>query len=215
VSNDFSEEELEFYGRLATSGLHTFVFVDHVPDPTQLGPALASLDAAIPSNDDELAERLESDGAVVLSASEFIGPFKAFIHLWAKAGDLTGTERFIANVLWPAGIGCETDVMGSSYQGPGGQIYLLKIKHCDVVAIVRIWVEKGRAHDVVNSLSKLAGFQGAATIFGGFDVLLVLEGEDLASVARVAIDDLQEISGIVRTETSFSDYCWPREGDGA
>jgi DNA-binding Lrp family transcriptional regulator len=212
VSNDFTQEELEFYRGLAASGAHAFVFVDHVPDPTQLGPVMAELDATIPGNEDELNEQLGTNGAVVLSASEFIGPFKAFIHLWASEGDLTGIEKYIATQLWPRGIGCETNLQGSAHKGADGQVYLLKIKHCDVVAVVRIWLEKGADPEkVMGLLEDLPGFQGAATILGGFDVLLVLEAEDLQTVADVALGELQHIPGVARTETELSDYCWPRD----
>ena len=56
------------------------------------------------------------------------------------------------------------------------------------------------------TLSDLEGFQGAATVFGDFDVLLVLDGSDFSSVAEVALGPLQKIPGIARSETSFADY---------
>jgi DNA-binding Lrp family transcriptional regulator len=75
------------------------------------------------------------------------------------------------------------------------------------VAVVRIWVKKGSAAGAVLSrLATLPGFQGAATIFGDFDVLLVLEAKDYSSVAEVAFGQLQAIHGIKRTETAFADY---------
>jgi DNA-binding Lrp family transcriptional regulator len=198
--SELSPEERARWELYATTGLHAFLFVDHVAGDRTLREIVDELQGLIPYEGEPSAQ------PVVLSAAEFVGPYKAFVHLWAPTGDLAGLQDFIAGTLWDLGVRCDYATQGTPHLGPGGVVYPLKIKKCDVVAVVRIWVEKGCASDVMQRLEDLAGFQGAATVFGTFDVILVLEGEDFQSVAKVALGPLQRIPGVVRTETAFADY---------
>ncbi len=204
--SELEPEERALWERYVLTGIHAFLFVDHVAgdkrrnciikeDLLPLIPNVPPLDG-----DDPLFSK-----PVVLSASEFVGSFGAFVHIWAPSGQLAELQDFIGVTLWDLGLRCTYATQGTSYQGPD-HIYPLKVKKCDVVAVVRIWVEKGSAGDVMSRLAKLPGFQGAATVFGDFDVLLVLEGEDFGGVAQVALGELQAIPGIKRTDTAFSDY---------
>jgi hypothetical protein len=207
---DLTPQDRERWERYIVSGLHAFLFVDHVAGDGTLRDAVDVLIGMIPGDDPESPDYLPpSDHAVVLSATETVGPYKAFVHLWAPPRRLDLLQDFIAGTLWELGLRCDYAVQGTPYTGPTGQIYALKIKRCDVVGFVRIWLngdaERG-AFDIMASLSELDGFQGAATVFGSFDVLLVIEGQEIDNVAKVIMGTLQRTPGIARTETAFADY---------
>jgi DNA-binding Lrp family transcriptional regulator len=198
-------EERAAWERYVLTGIHAFLFVDHVEGEKRLHDTIVEdLFAMIPEHGEPPPEDAEIP-AVVLSASEFVGPYKAFIHLWAPPGRLDAIQDFIAYTLWDLGLRCNYATQGTSYQGPD-TIYQTKLKKCDVVAVVRIWAESGSTGELLGRLAELPGFEGAVTVFGDFDVLLVIGGSDFASVAKVAIGPLQSIPGIERTETSFADY---------
>jgi DNA-binding Lrp family transcriptional regulator len=187
-------EDLKRWERYIVTGLHAFLFVDHVSGVEgTLRSAVEALQGMIPDD----------------SESETVGPYKAWVHLWAPPRRLDLLQDFIAETLWELGLRCDYAVQGTAYAGPIGQIYALKVKRCDVVGFVRIWLSAGAdlgALDIMARLSELDGFQGAATVFGSFDVLLVLEGDDIDDVAKVIMGPLQRVPGIARTETAFADY---------
>jgi DNA-binding Lrp family transcriptional regulator len=203
---ELDPDERAFWERYILTGIHAFLFVDHVAGERRRNDLvktdLAELIPTFPP-----PEGLEPfSKPVVLSASEFVGSFGAFVHLWAPPGQLAALQDFIGYTLWDLGLRCTYATQATSHQGPD-HIYPMKVKKCDVVAVVRIWVKKGAAAGaLLPRLAQLRGFQGAATVFGDFDVLLVLEGEDYSSVAEVALGELQAIHGIKRTETAFADY---------
>jgi len=207
---DLTPEDRERWEQYVVTGLHAFLFVDHIAGDGTLRDAIDVLIGMIPGDDPESADFLPpSDHAVVLSATETVGPYKSFVHLWAPPRRLDLLQDFIAGTLWELGLRCDYAVQGGAYTGPTGQIYALKIRKCDVVGFVRIWLSEDAglgAFDIMARLSELDGFQGAATVFGSFDVLLVIDGKEIDDVAKVIMGRLQGISGIARTETAFADY---------
>jgi len=207
---DLTPEDRERWEQYVVTGLHAFLFVDHIAGDGTLRDAIDVLIGMIPGDDPESADFLPpSDHAVVLSATETVGPYKSFVHLWAPPRRLDLLQDFIAGTLWELGLRCDYAVQGGAYTGPTGQIYALKIRKCDVVGFVRIWLSEDAvlgAFDIMARLSELDGFQGAATGFGSFDVRLVIDGKEIDDVAKVIMGRLQGISGIARTETAFADY---------
>jgi DNA-binding Lrp family transcriptional regulator len=213
--SELDPDERARWERYILTGIHTFLFVDHVEGETRLRDSIVNdLITRIPEHGEPPPDDAEYP-VVVLSAAEFIGPYKAFIHLWAPPDRLDALHHFIAYDLWDLGLRCNYATQGTSYQGPG-TTYPLKIKRCDIVAVVRIWAEKGSLGEIPARLAELPGFQGAATVFGDFDILLVLDGPDFATVSKTAIGPLQTIPGIKRTETAFADYrIYDEQGEGA
>jgi hypothetical protein len=207
---DLTPEERERWERYIVTGLHAFLFVDHFAGDLTLRDAVDTLIGMIPGDDPESPDYLPpSDHTVVLSATETVGPYKAFVHLWAPPRRLDLLQDFIADTLWGLGLRCDYAVQGTAYTGPTGEVYALKIRKCDVVGFVRIWLSEDAglgAFDIMARLSELDGFQGAATVFGSFDVLLVIDGKEIDDVAKVIMGRLQGIAGIARTETAFADY---------
>jgi hypothetical protein len=207
---ELSDDDRGRWERYISTGLHAFLFVDHVAPGERLRDVVDALRGTVPG-DDPAAPDYEppSDHVVVLAATETLGPHGAFVHLWAPPGDLAALEDFVAGPLWDLGIRCDYGVQGTAYTSPTGGLYPLKVKRCDVVAFVRIWLGGKKGRDpfaIMADLSELDGFQGAATVFGSYDVLLVLEGKKIGDVAKVVMGKLRQIRGIARTETAFADY---------
>lgn len=72
------------------------------------------------------------------------------------------------------------------------------------VAFVRIRAAQGRVRDVLESVSELPGFIGAAAVAGSFDILLEIGGRTVGDVSKVLLDDLQRVGGITSSVTSFA-----------
>lgn len=190
-------ERWEWY---ALHGLHTFLFVDHIDGERSLTEVVRILQDGLPT------EETSREEPAILAASEFVGGrHKAFVHLWAPRGQLALMQDLIAGPIWDLGCRCDFATQATSYQD-GSKVYALKIKKCDVVAVSKLWVEPGTAMQLLPVLSELDGFDGAATVFGSFDVLLVLGAEEYETVASTVLHDLHGIPGIVRSETSYADF---------
>jgi hypothetical protein len=138
---------------------------------------------------------------------ELAGAFKLLVHLRFEEGDVNSLQDFLAKGLWN-GVKYELAFEGPVYVGPTQQLIGLKKHACDIVAFVRVWVAKGRSREVLGRLGDELGerFHGASIVYGGCDILLALEGPTYKDVATAALTKLQSIEGIVRTETSFTDY---------
>lgn len=191
-------ERWEWY---ALHGLHSFLFVDHIEGERSLREVVDILQAGLPTGETSREE------PAILAAAEFVGAYKAFVHLWAPHGQLATMQDLIAGPIWELGCRCEYATQATSHQdGNDDRVYTLKIKKCDVVAISRLWVEPGSALQILPMLAQLDGFDGAATVYGSFDVLLVLGAEEYQDVADVVLRDLHGIPGVVRSETSYADF---------
>jgi hypothetical protein len=198
--SELDPAERERWTFYALNGLHTFLFVDHVDGDRRLGDVISILQAGLPT------EETSRDEPAILAASEFVGGHhKAFVHLWAPDGQLAVMQDLIAGPIWELGCKCEYATQATSFQGDG-KVHTLKIKKCDVVAVSKLWVEPGTAMQLLPVLAELDGFDGAATVFGSFDVLLVLGAREYEDVARTVLHDLHGIPGVVRSETSYADF---------
>ncbi len=184
----------------AYTGLHVYALVRDVT-PTQKAPRRNASGFV-----SELQQIAQPQGPVT-SAIELAGTFKALVHLRFGEGDVRALQDYLATDLWN-GVAHELAYEGPVYMGPTQELIGLKKHLCDIVAFVRIWVEKGRAREVLGRLGDELGerFHGASIVYGGSDILLTLEGPDFKKVASAALTKLQQIEGIVRTETSFTDY---------
>lgn len=191
------EQEDEY----AYTGLHAYVLVEQVlADPVHPKRNLASFLA-------RLQEMAEPHGpGPVTAAVDVAGGFQALVHLRFEDEDLYGLQDFLASDLWN-GVRHSVVFEGPTYTGPLNKLLGLKKHLCDVVALVKVWVEKGRVREVLGRLGDELGepFHGASIVYGGFDIFLALEGPDLKSVAAAALA-LQSVSGISKTETSFVDW---------
>ena len=68
-------------------------------------------------------------------------------------------------------------------------------------AYVLIETSVGRSEDVVTRLRSHRGVQTADTVLGPYDVIAVVEAEDLNAVGDLVTGRIQTLNGIVRTMT--------------
>jgi len=82
-----------------------------------------------------------------------------------------------------------------------------KVKvHGEVEAVieVRITPERGGGFDrVASRIAKFDEVQSCYLMSGGYDLLIIVEGETLQSVARFIAEKLSTIKGIISTATHF------------
>jgi hypothetical protein len=197
-------EERAFWERYVTTGVHAFWFVDGVGGGARLDEVIRDeLLPMIPegsSDGDDAFSR-----PTVLSAASYLGAYGALIHLWAPPDALAELQDFIAGPLGDLRLTGSFAVQASAVTDRPTP-YGMKLKKCDVVAIVRVWTGRGRLDDVLTQLADLPGFNGAAVVFGAFDILVELDGSTFEEVAGAALEHLPAIDGVVRTETAFADY---------
>jgi DNA-binding Lrp family transcriptional regulator len=70
-------------------------------------------------------------------------------------------------------------------------------------AIVRIWVESGRAMEVWGSLQGLSGIMGATIVAGDFDILAGAGADEFDTLRSLLLNELQNVPGVTRTATAF------------
>jgi DNA-binding Lrp family transcriptional regulator len=197
-------EERAFWERYVTTGIHAFWFVDGVDGDARLDDVIR--EGLIP-----LIPEGPSDGEgsfshpTVLSAASYIGAYGALVHLWAPPDALAELQDFIAGPLGDLRL-TGTFAMQAAARVDGPTPYGMKLKKCDVVAIVRVWCGRGRLDDVLDRVADLPGFNGAAVVFGDLDILVELDGSTFEELAATALEHLPGIDGVVRTETAFADY---------
>ncbi len=70
-------------------------------------------------------------------------------------------------------------------------------------AFVLVKTDRGRALDVLVSTSAVDGGVGSGIVAGSFDVLLVVQAADLDEMAQLVLGQLQQVDGIVSTQTAL------------
>jgi DNA-binding Lrp family transcriptional regulator len=178
------------------TGLHAFVFVEHVPEgdtPRGLIDRLRTLER-------------RPEGAV-LFASGAVGPYVVFAHVRIEGeDDLAGLQEFMNDRLWKAGVRCAYCVETDTYRDPvTGEAFGVMRTRSDVIAIVSIVVRRGHVPKVLERLGELPTFEGASVVTGQADILLQLGGKTLREIVEVGMDALQRVEGILHTSTAFTD----------
>jgi DNA-binding Lrp family transcriptional regulator len=175
------------------TGLHAFVFIDHVEPGTTVR---------------EVVDRLRAFGpppaGPVIFASEFVGHYSAFAHVRVEENDLAGLQDLIAGGLRQRGVHCSYHTEAKVYADAAGKKGTKRFTQ-EVIALSRIRVQPGRLDDVLQALGKLPTFKGASVLFGNTDILLQLGGDSYGDVAEIALNALQQVPGIAKTETAFAD----------
>jgi hypothetical protein len=187
---------------MASDGLYAYLFVTGVK----------ASEASVSGQIANVRELIRDEGPVRF-ASEVVGAYKAVVALEVGSGDLAGLQDFLGGAEY-GGTQFEWDgfdyalvVEGPAYTTAVNTLMYPKRPGCDVLAFVRISVEAGRAREVLGRLGDELGptFHGAAIVFGGTDILLTLEATEFETVAQVALAELQHVSGVTATESSFAD----------
>lgn len=177
-------------------GLHTFVFIDDVDPGTNIRDVIDALRAFGPPPD-----------GPVLFASEMVGSYLGFAHL--RTETLAELQDLIAGELWDRGAHCkhclEAGVASTDLLKKGA-----KRDTPEIIALIRVKTRAGALHDVLSTFGDPEGplsatFKGASVVFGDFDILLQLGGDDYPTVAADIFGPLQDIDGITATDTAFTD----------
>ncbi|HEX6843645.1 MAG TPA: hypothetical protein VF235_00885 [Actinomycetota bacterium] len=176
-------------------GLHTFVFIDEVDPGTNIREVIDALRAFGPP----------SDGPV-LFAAEMVGSYLGFAHL--RTETLAELQDLIAGELWARGAHCKHCVE-ADYAKTDLLLRGAKRDTPEIIALIRVRVRRGALAHVLETFGASDGplqtFKGASVVFGDFDILLQLGGEDFDAIADDIYGPLQEIEGIAATDTAFTD----------
>ena len=71
-------------------------------------------------------------------------------------------------------------------------------------AYVLIETSVGKTKDIVLALRNVKGVQEVNAVTGPYDVIVVVEGEDLTAVGNLVTNSIHTISGIDRTVTCLA-----------
>ncbi|MGH7692393.1 MAG: Lrp/AsnC ligand binding domain-containing protein [Candidatus Dormibacteria bacterium] len=73
-----------------------------------------------------------------------------------------------------------------------------------VRAYILMTLEPGKAIDVVHRLREEKGVSRVDAITGEYDAIAQIEAEDVKGVGKLIVDQLQGVSGVVRTITCLA-----------
>jgi DNA-binding Lrp family transcriptional regulator len=168
------------------SGLHAFLFIDHV-EPGKTA--------------EQVVEALRAKGKPpVMYASTFVGDYVAFAHV--RVETLAELQDLIEGTVWEAGARCAwslestTTTAGAKRKSPG------------LIALTRIKMHPGSIDDARERLARNGqetGFVGASVITGEYDILLQMTGASPEDVKGRIQAVLSDIDGVKRTSTAFAD----------
>ena len=71
-------------------------------------------------------------------------------------------------------------------------------------AYVLIETSVGKTRDVALALSKVEGVRDVNGVTGPYDVIAVIEGEDLTAVGNLVTSEIHPVAGIERTVTCLA-----------
>ena len=71
-----------------------------------------------------------------------------------------------------------------------------------IQAYVMIRTRPGTARNVAEAIAKIAGCRSVCTVTGRFDVIALLEAEDLKALSDLILQKVHTINGVKRTETA-------------
>jgi DNA-binding Lrp family transcriptional regulator len=71
-----------------------------------------------------------------------------------------------------------------------------------IQAYVMIRTHPGKARNVAEAISKITGCRSVCTVTGRYDVIALLEAEDLKGLGDLILQKVHTIDGVERTETA-------------
>ncbi|MCS7094605.1 MAG: Lrp/AsnC ligand binding domain-containing protein [Thaumarchaeota archaeon] len=72
-----------------------------------------------------------------------------------------------------------------------------------VQAYVLIRTRQGAAKRVAEALSRLEGCKAVSAVTGRYDVVMLVEAQDLQSLGALVLDRVHRTEGVERTETAI------------
>ncbi len=73
-----------------------------------------------------------------------------------------------------------------------------------VKAFILIETAVGRTKEAVSTLQQLGGVKSANCVTGPYDMIAVIEGENLDEIGKLIIDKIHPVAGISRTVTCLA-----------
>ncbi len=73
-----------------------------------------------------------------------------------------------------------------------------------VKAFVLIGMEAGHSRNLVTSLNGQPGVETVDRVTGPYDVIAVLEAENINTISEIVATEIHSLSGVVRTTTCVS-----------
>ncbi|KXB06142.1 hypothetical protein AKJ53_01180 [candidate division MSBL1 archaeon SCGC-AAA382F02] len=61
----------------------------------------------------------------------------------------------------------------------------------------------GKVRDVYNQLEELESVQNVRIVTGPFDLIILVEAEDLSTLTNAVVEGIREIDGVVDTNTAI------------
>ncbi len=71
-----------------------------------------------------------------------------------------------------------------------------------IQAYVMIRTRPGKARNVADAIAKITGCRSVCTVTGRYDVIALLESEDLKALGDLILQKIHTIDGVERTETA-------------
>jgi len=180
------------------SGLHAFIFINEVDPGTNIRTVINNLREFGPPPD-----------GPVLFAAEMVGSSLGFAHIRVDDGDLAGLQDLIANELWDRGVHCDHCIEKDTSNRNGNR-QGVKRDTPEIIAISKLRVRRGAIPQLLDDLADPDGplgttFKGASVVFGKYDVLVQLGGDDFDTVADAVYNDLPRFDDILDSDTLFTD----------
>ena len=72
-----------------------------------------------------------------------------------------------------------------------------------VSAYIFVETTTGKAREVSTSVSRLTGVMRCNTITGPYDVIVLVEAEDISQLSNVVVSQIQATPGVLRTMTNI------------
>ena len=97
-----------------------------------------------------------------------------------------------------------TSSLGNSLISPsakGSSAESIPLQNTMSVGYVLINVEPGAEYVVYNSASELPFVVDANLLFGDHDLILKIEAENMGVIARLVVDNIRSIDGVLNTKT--------------
>jgi hypothetical protein len=184
---------------LKYTGLHAFIFINELDPGTNIRTVIHNLrDFGPPPH-----------GPVVFAA-ETVGSSLGFAHVRLDdPNDLRGLQDLIANELWDRGVHCDHCIEKDTSNRNGNR-QGVKRDTPEIIAISKLKVRRGEIPQLLDDLADPEGpvgstFKGASVIFGKWDVLVQLGGDDFQVVAEAVFSDLPRFDAILDSDTLFTD----------
>jgi DNA-binding Lrp family transcriptional regulator len=185
MTDDMAEDMTEGHPADYT-GLHAFLFIDHVEPGKTV---------------EEVVRELRAKGKPpIMYASTVVGDYQALVH--ARVRRLGELQDLIEDTIWPSGARCTWGV--ESRIGTFGA----KRKSLGLIALTRIKMRHGSEDEARTKLvtrPHKTGFVGVSKITGEHGLLLQMTGDSIDDAEANIRNALSDVEGVLRTSTAFAD----------